>query len=216
MPARPCPSPTRTAASTAAAVGRRTTRRTNSPASRPRPPWPAWVAATRSWSPTSIRASGSSTSALAAGSTSCSRPAASVPAGRAIGLDMTDEMLALAQRNAAEAGATNVEFLKGQIEAIPLPANSVDVVISNCVIDLAADKPAVFREIARVLRPGGRMGVSGHRGRRCSERSRASGSGDPSSAASPVRSRSASTKRACARRGSRTSRSRRRTRRPRA
>jgi len=82
------------------------------------------------------------------------------PSGRAFGLDMTDEMLALAQRNAAEAGATNVEFLKGQIEAIPLPANSVDVVISNCVINLAADKPAVFREIVRVLRPGGRMGVS--------------------------------------------------------
>ena len=82
------------------------------------------------------------------------------PTGRAIGLDMTDEMLALAQRNAVEAGATNVEFLKGQIEAIPLPANSIDVVISNCVINLAADKPAVFREIARVLRPGGRMGIS--------------------------------------------------------
>jgi SAM-dependent methyltransferase len=82
------------------------------------------------------------------------------PTGRAIGLDMTDEMLALAQRNAAEAGATNVEFLKGHIEAIPLPAESVDVVISNCVINLAADKPAVFREIARVLRPGGRMGVT--------------------------------------------------------
>ncbi|HEX9044801.1 MAG TPA: arsenite methyltransferase [Candidatus Limnocylindrales bacterium] len=82
------------------------------------------------------------------------------PSGRAIGLDMTDEMLALAQRNAAEAGATNVEFLKGHIEAIPLPADSVDVVISNCVINLAADKPAVFREIARVLRPGGRMGVT--------------------------------------------------------
>ncbi len=82
------------------------------------------------------------------------------PTGRAIGLDMTDEMLALAQRNAAEAGATNVEFLKGTIEAIPLPADSVDVVISNCVINLAADKPAVFREIARVLRPGGRMGVT--------------------------------------------------------
>jgi SAM-dependent methyltransferase len=82
------------------------------------------------------------------------------PAGRAIGLDMTDEMLALAQRNAAEAGATNVEFLKGHIEAIPLPADSVDVVISNCVINLAADKGAVFREIARVLKPGGRMGVS--------------------------------------------------------
>ncbi len=82
------------------------------------------------------------------------------PAGRAFGLDMTDEMLALAQRNAAEAGATNVEFLRGQIESIPLPAASIDVVISNCVINLAADKPAVFREIARVLRPGGRMGVT--------------------------------------------------------
>jgi arsenite methyltransferase len=82
------------------------------------------------------------------------------PTGRAIGLDMTDEMLALAQRNAREAGVDNVEFLKGQIEAIPLPADSVDVVISNCVINLAADKAAVFREIARVLRPGGRMGVS--------------------------------------------------------
>jgi SAM-dependent methyltransferase len=82
------------------------------------------------------------------------------PAGRAFGLDMTDEMLALAQRNAAEAGATNVEFLKGHIEAIPLPAASVDVVISNCVVNLAADKPAVFREIARVLRPGGRIGLS--------------------------------------------------------
>ena len=82
------------------------------------------------------------------------------PTGRAIGLDMTDEMLALAQHNAAEAGATNVEFLKGHIEAIPLPADSIDVVISNCVINLAADKPAVFREIARVLKPGGRMGVT--------------------------------------------------------
>jgi arsenite methyltransferase len=82
------------------------------------------------------------------------------PTGRAIGLDMTDEMLALAQRNAADAGADNVEFLKGQIEAIPLSAASVDVVISNCVINLAADKPSVFREIARVLRPGGRIGIS--------------------------------------------------------
>src|SRR3954468_3314892 len=82
------------------------------------------------------------------------------PTGRAIGIDMTDEMLALAQRNAAEAGATNVEFLKGHIEGIPLPAESVDVVISNCVINLAADKSAVFREIARVLRPGGRMGIT--------------------------------------------------------
>ena len=82
------------------------------------------------------------------------------PSGRAFGLDMTDEMLALAQRNAAEAGATNVEFLKGHIEALPLPAESIDVVISNCVVNLAADKPAVFAEIARVLRPGGRIGIT--------------------------------------------------------
>ena len=82
------------------------------------------------------------------------------PTGRAIGLDMTDEMLALAQRNAAEAGITNVEFLKGHIEAIPLPSASIDVVISNCVVNLAADKAAVFREIARVLRPGGRVGIT--------------------------------------------------------
>ena len=82
------------------------------------------------------------------------------PTGRVFGLDMTDEMLALAQRNVAEARVANVELLKGYIEAIPLPAESVDVVISNCVINLAADKPAVFREIARVLRPGGRMGVT--------------------------------------------------------
>jgi arsenite methyltransferase len=82
------------------------------------------------------------------------------PGGRAIGLDMTDEMLALAQKNATEAGAANVEFLKGHIEAIPLPADSIDVVISNCVINLAADKTAVFNEIARVLKPGGRVGVS--------------------------------------------------------
>jgi SAM-dependent methyltransferase len=82
------------------------------------------------------------------------------PTGRAIGLDMTDEMLALAQQNAADAGVTNVEFIRGHIEDIPLPAESVDVVISNCVLNLAADKSAVFREIARVLRPGGRMGVT--------------------------------------------------------
>jgi arsenite methyltransferase len=82
------------------------------------------------------------------------------PTGRAFGLDMTDEMLALARRNAVEAGATNVEFLKGQIESIPLPTESVDVVISNCVVNLAADKPAVFREVARVLRPGGRIGIT--------------------------------------------------------
>jgi arsenite methyltransferase len=82
------------------------------------------------------------------------------PTGRAIGVDMTDEMLALARRNAADAGAHNVEFRKGTIEALPLDDASVDVVISNCVINLASDKSAVFREIARVLRPGGRMGVS--------------------------------------------------------
>jgi arsenite methyltransferase len=80
--------------------------------------------------------------------------------GRAFGLDMTDEMLALAQRNAAEARVENVEFLKGVIEAVPLPAASMDVVISNCVINLAADKAKVFSEIARVLRPGGRVGVA--------------------------------------------------------
>jgi arsenite methyltransferase len=82
------------------------------------------------------------------------------PAGFAYGLDMTDEMLDLARAHAAEAGATNVEFLRGHIEAIPLPDASVDVVISNCVINLSADKPAVFAEIARVLRPGGRLGAS--------------------------------------------------------
>lgn len=82
------------------------------------------------------------------------------PTGRVFGLDMTDEMLALAQRNIAEAGATNVELLKGHIEALPLPADTIDVVISNCVVNLAADKPAVFREMARVLRPGGRIGIT--------------------------------------------------------
>jgi arsenite methyltransferase len=82
------------------------------------------------------------------------------PAGTAYGLDMTDEMLALAQRNAQEAGVTNVHFLKGVIEAIPLPAASVDVVISNCVINLSVDKAAVLTEMARVVKPGGRLGVS--------------------------------------------------------
>jgi SAM-dependent methyltransferase len=82
------------------------------------------------------------------------------PTGTAYGLDMTDEMLALALQNAKEAGVANVHFLKGLIEAIPLPADSVDVVISNCVINLSADKPAVLTEIARVLRPGGRIGIT--------------------------------------------------------
>src|SRR6266542_3294305 len=80
--------------------------------------------------------------------------------GKVYGLDMTDEMLALARRNAAEAGTTNVEFLKGHIEQIPLPAETVDVVISNCVINLSVDKPAVFAEMQRVLVPGGRIGIS--------------------------------------------------------
>jgi arsenite methyltransferase len=82
------------------------------------------------------------------------------PTGRAFGVDMTDEMLALARQNAAKAGATNVEFLKGTIEAIPLPADSIDVVISNCVINLSVDKPAVLAEMFRVVGPGGRIGIS--------------------------------------------------------
>jgi ubiquinone/menaquinone biosynthesis C-methylase UbiE len=82
------------------------------------------------------------------------------PAGVAYGLDMTDAMLALAEQNARDAGVTNVHFLKGVIEQIPLPANSVDVVISNCVINLSVDKPAVLLEMARVLKPGGRIGIS--------------------------------------------------------
>jgi SAM-dependent methyltransferase len=82
------------------------------------------------------------------------------PTGVAYGLDMTDEMLALARRNLRESGVTNVHFLKGVIEQIPLPAESVDVVISNCVINLSLDKAAVLTEIARVLKPGGRVGIS--------------------------------------------------------
>jgi len=82
------------------------------------------------------------------------------PSGVAYGVDMTDEMLALARKNAAEAGVANVHFLKGVIEAVPLPAESVDVVISNCVINLSTNKAAVLTEIARVLKPGGRVGVS--------------------------------------------------------
>jgi SAM-dependent methyltransferase len=82
------------------------------------------------------------------------------PTGKAYGLDMTDEMLELARRNASSAGATNVEFLKGRIEAIPLGDATVDVIISNCVINLSPEKDAVFREMHRVLRSGGRIGIS--------------------------------------------------------
>jgi arsenite methyltransferase len=82
------------------------------------------------------------------------------PTGKVFGVDMTDDMLDLARANAAKAGATNVEFLKGYIEEIPLPDASVDVVISNCVINLSTDKPKVIAEMFRVLRPGGRLGIS--------------------------------------------------------
>jgi arsenite methyltransferase len=82
------------------------------------------------------------------------------PSGKAYGLDMTDEMLALARENQRKAGVENVEWLRGEIESIPLPAETVDVVISNCVINLSGDKPAVLAEAARVLKPGGRFAVS--------------------------------------------------------
>ena len=82
------------------------------------------------------------------------------PSGKVYGLDMTEEMLALAIKNRDEAGATNVEFLKGYIEDIPLPASTINVVISNCVINLSTDKPRVFTEMYRVLRPGGRIGIT--------------------------------------------------------
>ena len=90
----------------------------------------------------------------------CCRPRRVGPSGKAYGVDFTPEMLELARRNAGDAGAANVEFLNGHIEAVPLPDDSIDVVISNCVINLSTDKPAVFAEMFRLLRPGGRIGVS--------------------------------------------------------
>jgi SAM-dependent methyltransferase len=117
------------------------------------------------------------------------------PSGIAYGLDMTDEMLALARRNAAESGLSNVHFLKGSIEQIPLPAESVDVVISNCVINLSVDKPSVLAEIARVLKPGGRIGISDlvpRTGSRLTSAPR----GEATRGASPARCRRVSTRRA--------------------
>ena len=127
---------------------------------RPRRCRPRSGAASRPRWPTCTRARRCSTSGSGAGADvliSARRVGAS---GRAIGLDMTDEMLELARANAAQADVDNVEFVKGYIEDIPLPDASVDVVISNCVINLAADKPKVLAEAARVLRPGGRFAVS--------------------------------------------------------
>src|SRR5674476_647887 len=108
--------------------------------------------------------SGSADAGCCGTDSACCGDASTLPAGAgagfAYGVDMTAEMLQLARQNAAEAGATNVEFLDGRIEAVPLPDASVDVVISNCVINLSTDKPAVLAEMFRVLVPGGRLGIT--------------------------------------------------------
>ncbi len=133
------------------------------------------------------------------------------PTGKAYGVDMTDEMLELARHNQREAGVENVEFLKGTIEEVPLPDDSVDVIISNCVINLSGDKPAVFREAARVLRPGGRFAVTRHRRRPGNGRGDASWTWRSGPAASPVRSPRRSSGASSRARASRRSRSARRT-----
>ena len=122
--------------------------------------WRASDAATQLPSPICRKATWWSTSGRAAGSTCSCRHRRVGSTGFAYGLDFTPEMLELARRNAAEAGATNVEFLDGHVEAIPLPDASVDVVISNCVANPSPDKAAVLAEMFRGLRPGGRIGIS--------------------------------------------------------
>ena len=162
------------------------TRRVRRPSCRRRRCWPAWAAATRWRWPSCGRVSGCWTWVRAAGSTCCCRRSRVGATGFAYGLDMTDEMLQLARANAAKAGATNVEFLKGHIEDIPLPDASVDVVISNCVINLSVDKPAVLARDVPGADPG-RPARHLRRGRRGPAERRPTGpSAAPTSGASPA------------------------------